>query len=88
MKLKPPAGIHIFAICVASAGNSLAYDARAHSGLVGFDRLFGERLLLGMSGGYSRGSADTLYNGVIAYAAMGVLFALEWLIRQRVRGRS
>ncbi|NKZ98821.1 hypothetical protein GTA07_13595 [Rhodococcus hoagii] len=30
----------------------------------------------------------TLYNGVIAYAAMGVLFALEWLIRQRVRGRS
>lgn len=30
----------------------------------------------------------TLYNGLIAYAAMGLLFALEWLIRQRVRGRS
>jgi len=30
----------------------------------------------------------TLYNGVIAYAAMGLLFAIEWLIRQRVRGRS
>lgn len=30
----------------------------------------------------------TLYNGVIAYTAMGVIFAAEWLIRQRVRGRS
>ncbi|MFJ4065490.1 hypothetical protein ACIPW4_09365 [Pseudomonas sp. NPDC089996] len=30
----------------------------------------------------------TFYNGVIAYAAMGLLFAIEWLIRQRVRGRS
>ncbi|WP_449430764.1 hypothetical protein [Pseudomonas putida] len=30
----------------------------------------------------------TLYNGLIAYAAMGLLFAIEWLIRQRVRGRS
>ena len=30
----------------------------------------------------------TLYNGVIAYAAMGLLFSIEWLIRQRVRGRS
>ncbi|BCJ09389.1 MULTISPECIES: hypothetical protein [unclassified Pseudomonas] len=30
----------------------------------------------------------TLYNGLIAYAAMGLLFAVEWLIRQRVRGRS
>ncbi|WP_028695679.1 membrane protein [Pseudomonas cremoricolorata] len=29
----------------------------------------------------------TLYNGLIAYAAMGLLFAGEWLIRQRVRGR-
>lgn len=28
----------------------------------------------------------TLYNGVIAYAAMGLLFAIEWLTRQRVRG--
>lgn len=30
----------------------------------------------------------TLYNGLIAYAAMGLLFAAEWLVRQRVRGRS
>ncbi|MCO7563355.1 hypothetical protein NJI34_04325 [Pseudomonas sp. S 311-6] len=29
----------------------------------------------------------TLYNGLVAYAAMGLLFAVEWLIRQRVRGR-
>jgi len=30
----------------------------------------------------------TLYNGLIAYLAMGVLFAAEWLTRQHVRGRS
>ncbi|ROL77293.1 hypothetical protein [Pseudomonas vranovensis] len=30
----------------------------------------------------------TLYNGLIAYGLMGLLFAIEWLIRQRVRGRS
>ncbi len=30
----------------------------------------------------------TLYNGLIAYGVMGLLFAIEWLIRQRVRGRS
>lgn len=30
----------------------------------------------------------TLYNGLLAYAAMGLLFVGEWLIRQRVRGRS
>ncbi|MNJ31421.1 hypothetical protein [Pseudomonas alkylphenolica] len=30
----------------------------------------------------------TLYNGLIAYGLMGLLFAAEWLIRQRVRGRS
>ncbi|MFJ2984428.1 MULTISPECIES: hypothetical protein [unclassified Pseudomonas] len=30
----------------------------------------------------------TLYNGLIAYAAMGLLFAVEWRIRQRVRARS
>ena len=29
----------------------------------------------------------TLYNGLIAYGLMGLLFAVEWLIRQRVRGR-
>lgn len=27
----------------------------------------------------------TLYNGLIAYALMGLLFAGEWLVRQRVR---
>lgn len=30
----------------------------------------------------------TLYNGLIAYGLMGLLFAIERLIRQRVRGRS
>lgn len=30
----------------------------------------------------------TLYNGLIAYGVMGLLFAIEWLVRQRVRGRS
>lgn len=30
----------------------------------------------------------TLYTGLIAYGLMGLLFAIEWLIRQRVRGRS
>ncbi len=29
-----------------------------------------------------------LYNGLIAYGLMGLLFAVEWLIRQRVRGRA
>ena len=29
----------------------------------------------------------TLYNGLIAYGLMGLLFAVEWLVRQRVRGR-
>ncbi|MCK9816565.1 MAG: hypothetical protein P0Y51_05515 [Candidatus Pseudomonas colombiensis] len=28
-----------------------------------------------------------LYNGLIAYGLMGLLFAIEWLLRQRVRGR-
>lgn len=30
----------------------------------------------------------TLYNGLIAYGLMGLLFAIEWLLRQRVRGRA
>lgn len=30
----------------------------------------------------------TLYNGLIAYGLIGLLFAAEWLTRQRVRGRS
>lgn len=30
----------------------------------------------------------TLYNGLIAYGLMGLLFAAEWLIRQRVRGHA
>ena len=29
----------------------------------------------------------TLYNGLIAYLLMGLLFSGEWLVRQRVRGR-
>jgi uncharacterized membrane protein len=29
----------------------------------------------------------TLYTGLIAYGLMGVLFAVEWMVRQRVRGR-
>lgn len=28
-----------------------------------------------------------LYNGLIAYGLMGLLFAIEWLLRQKVRGR-
>lgn len=30
----------------------------------------------------------TLYTGVIAYCLMGILFAVEWIVRQRVRGRA
>lgn len=30
----------------------------------------------------------TLYTGLIAYGLMGVLFAVEWMVRQRVRGRA
>ncbi|HEY0290061.1 MAG TPA: hypothetical protein VGC62_24145 [Pseudomonas sp.] len=30
----------------------------------------------------------TLYTGLIAYGLMGILFAGEWLLRQRVRGRT
>jgi uncharacterized membrane protein len=30
----------------------------------------------------------TLYTGLIAYGLMGILFAGEWLVRQRVRGRA
>jgi uncharacterized membrane protein len=30
----------------------------------------------------------TLYTGMIAYGLMGLLFAGEWLVRQRVRGRA
>ena len=32
-------------------------------------------------------AAWALYNGLIAYAAMGVLMGVEWLVRRRVRGR-
>jgi uncharacterized membrane protein len=28
-----------------------------------------------------------LYTGLISYGLMGLLFAIEWPIRQRVRGR-
>lgn len=30
----------------------------------------------------------TLYNGLISYGLMGLLFAGEWTLRQRVRGRT
>jgi len=30
----------------------------------------------------------TLYTGLIAYGLMGLLFAGEWIVRQRVRGRA
>ncbi|MDB6048042.1 MAG: hypothetical protein JWR17_788 [Pseudomonas sp.] len=30
----------------------------------------------------------TLYNGLISYGLMGLLFAGEWTVRQRVRGRA
>jgi len=29
-----------------------------------------------------------LYTGLISYGLMGLLFAIEWLVRQRVRGRA
>ena len=29
----------------------------------------------------------TLYTGLISYGLIGLMFAIEWLIRQRVRGR-
>jgi uncharacterized membrane protein len=29
-----------------------------------------------------------LYNGAIAYVLMGVIAAVEWLVRQRVRGSA
>jgi uncharacterized membrane protein len=32
--------------------------------------------------------AWALYNGGIVYVAMGVLFAVEWLVRRRVRARA
>jgi uncharacterized membrane protein len=28
-----------------------------------------------------------LYTGLISYGLIGLMFAIEWLIRQRVRGR-
>jgi uncharacterized membrane protein len=30
----------------------------------------------------------TLYTGLIAYGLMATLFAAEWIVRQRVRGRA
>jgi uncharacterized membrane protein len=29
-----------------------------------------------------------LYTGLISYGLIGLMFAIEWLIRQRVRGRT
>jgi uncharacterized membrane protein len=36
---------------------------------------------------WASAGAWALYNGVIAYAAMGALMGVEWLVRRRVRGR-
>jgi hypothetical protein len=48
----------------ASAGATLGFESDGHSGLAGADRLFfGDRLLLGLSGGYTTLSADTVHNG-------------------------
>ncbi|MCP5198970.1 MAG: autotransporter outer membrane beta-barrel domain-containing protein [Gammaproteobacteria bacterium] len=45
------------------AGRSLGYDADAHNGLFGIDRLFNERLLLGLAVGYQSLEIDTVFNG-------------------------
>lgn len=37
---------------------------------------------------YSTKEVWTLYNGMIAYIAMGVLFAIEWLVRQYVKRKK
>ena len=44
-------------------GTSLAYDADAHNGLAGFDRLFADRFLLGLAFGYQWLDADSDFNG-------------------------
>lgn len=44
-------------------GTSLAYDADSHNVLVGFDRLFANRFLLGLALGYQWVDADTDFNG-------------------------
>ncbi|MBK9656613.1 MAG: hypothetical protein IPO66_14590 [Rhodanobacteraceae bacterium] len=36
---------------------------------------------------YASAATWALYNGLIAYLLMGALFAVEWLVRQRVRAR-
>ncbi len=47
----------------AFQGTSLAYDADAHNVLGGFDRLFGDRFLLGVAFGYQWLETDTRFNG-------------------------
>ncbi len=47
----------------AFQGTSLAYDADAHNVLGGFDRLFGDRVLLGVAFGYQWLETDTRFNG-------------------------
>jgi len=47
----------------AFQGTSLAYDADAHNVLGGFDRLFGDRFLLGVAFGYQWLDTDTPFNG-------------------------
>jgi hypothetical protein len=45
------------------AGTSLGYDADAHNGLLGIDRLFNDRFLLGMAFGYQSLETETFFNG-------------------------
>lgn len=48
----------------AVLGTSLGFESDGHNALAGVDRLFfGDRLLLGIAGGYTELSADTFYNG-------------------------
>jgi len=47
----------------AVLGTSLAFESDAHGVLAGVDRMFGDRVLLGIAGGYTDVSADTFYNG-------------------------
>jgi hypothetical protein len=48
----------------AQAGTPLGFESDSHNALAGVDRLFFEdRLLLGLAGGYSALSVDTVHNG-------------------------
>ncbi len=45
------------------AGATLAYDADADNVLIGFDRLFADRFLIGLSAGYQEIDTATAFNG-------------------------